>query len=165
MTVATHNSDEARVIDAGWRVVTADGVTLGIVDGVNPYQLIVNSTIPESDLLFVPTDAVDEVESDIVYLNVAYADVSRQGWELMAMVYDLPIDEGASHEPEDGLEHSQQHRLKAKVFSAIGGVLLISATVLLVAAMVIGRSDLVLVSSPLAIAGMAAFGTGAVIER
>jgi hypothetical protein len=165
MIVATHNPDEARVIDAGWRVATADGVTLGIVDGVNPYQLIVNSTIPESDLLFVPTDAVDDVESDIVYLNVRYADVPSQGWELMAMVYDLPIDEGASLEPEDNLEFTQQRRLRAKVFSVVGGVFLISASFLLVAAMVIGRSDLVLVSIALAIAGMAAFGTGAVIER
>ncbi len=163
--VETHNSDEARVIDAGWRVVTADGVTLGIVDGVNPYQLIVNSTIAESDLLFVPTDAVDDVESDIVYLNVLYADVPRQGWELMAMVYDLPIDEVASLESEVDLESTQQRRLKVKVFSAIGGVFLVSAAFLLVAAMVIGRGDVVLVSIALAIASMAAFGTGAVIER
>jgi hypothetical protein len=25
-------------VDAGWRVATADGASLGVVDGVNPYQ-------------------------------------------------------------------------------------------------------------------------------
>jgi hypothetical protein len=80
-------------LDPGWSVVTADGSSLGVVEGVHPYEIIVRITDPSPTMLFVPVNAITDIETDTVYLSVAMADVPRQDWALIPDSGDLMLDE------------------------------------------------------------------------
>ena len=80
-------------LDPGWPVVTADGSSLGVVEGVHLYEIIVSITDPSPTMLFVPVNAITDIETDTVYLSVAMADVPRQDWALIPDSDDLMLDE------------------------------------------------------------------------
>jgi len=95
MPSAIDPTSDAWEIDVGWAVVTADGTWLGAVEGVHAQHIIVSTSRPTSTMLFVPVDAVADIESDRVYLRVSMADVLSQGWELIPEVDDVAPDSQA----------------------------------------------------------------------
>ena len=78
--------DETSIVwelDLDWPVLTADGVQLGVVEGVHRYHIIVSATYPSPTMLFVPVDAIADIENDRVYLSVELADIARMDWSLI----------------------------------------------------------------------------------
>jgi hypothetical protein len=142
MLIATEVGFRIQEIDAGWRVRTVDGMALGIVEGVHPNHLIVIATDLAGELFFIPTEAVTDVENDIVYLDVQLADTTLQDWELLPDLDDAPLED----RPRTRLTHPIRT-------VRIGSLIVVTAALVMAVSLALATTQLIVVAVALAVIG------------
>ena len=142
MLTATDTGYRFHEIDAGWRVMTADGKALGIVEGVHPNHLIAIATELAYELFFIPTDSVADVENEIVYLDVQLADIKLQGWELLPDLDDAT--------PERRPHTRLTHPIRT---GQLGSLIVVIAALVMAVSFAFATTQLIFVAVALALAG------------
>lgn len=87
-------------IQHGWDVYGSDEEKVGNVSEVRSDSIVARKGFLFPKDLYIPRSAITRIEHDRVYLNVAKADVERQGWD---------NDPGLSGTPMTGAETTREH--------------------------------------------------------